>query len=653
MDVVTGWSRWLLRLWTERAHWLRVPAAAISSSAIPHIDGSAALDPELKLLQDVTFGVSEAKDLQTAFSVVLSAASQCTGWSIGRGWVPTGDGQLRCVTAWFGHESRFEASHANVNLDETELFGRVARSRAPWCASDLTQENFSYLKPALEAGLRAVLIVPVFYRDKLEALIEFYRRDAIQPDRFLTRTVSSIAAQLGAFIQRKRSEEQAFYLTQYDTLTGLPNRALISDRLRQEMIQASRHNRLVGVGFLDIDRFKTINDSIGHETGDALLRAVGERLRECLRDGDSVGRAGGDEFALVLADMAHTDDAARLAHKILTFLRRPFTIDGREFYVTGSLGLTFYPHDSSDVDELLRNADVAMYRAKEMGRNTFQFYAAEMMAQAQERLNIEHALRRAIERNEFMLHYQPVVELEGGKVVGAEALLRWRHPERGMVSPAKFIPFAEESGLIVPIGEWALRTACAQCREWERAGLGKLRVSVNISARQFQRPDLFSTIANALRETKLPAERLELELTESLLMQNPEAAIANMKRLSDMGVQLSIDDFGTGYSSLSYLKRFPIDRLKIDRSFVSGIPKDTNDIAIATAIIAMAHKLDLNVVAEGVETADQLAYLRNHDCDVIQGYFFSPPLPNDEYMALVKARRTLPLPPRVETSGLH
>jgi diguanylate cyclase (GGDEF)-like protein len=608
---------------------------------------------ELQLLQDVAVGVSEAKDLQSAFSAVLSAVCQHTGWSVGRAWLVTKDGrEMRCLTVWVGESSPLAAAGAVV-LDDDQLFSYVARSQAPWRSADIAHETFAHLRPVAEAGFGAAMLFPVFHQGKFQALIELYRRRSDDADRYLVRTLSSIAALLGALIQRRLSEDHAAYLTQYDPLTDLPNRALFADRLRQEIIQAERHQRLVGVGFLDIDRFKTINDSIGHDVGDALLRSIGQRLRECLRGGDTVARIGGDEFALVLADMAHTDDAARLAHKILTYLRRPFTVREREFYVTGSLGLSFYPHDAIDVDELLRNADVAMYRAKEMGRNTFQFYAAEMMAQAQERLNLDHALRRALERGEFLLHYQPVVELQGGKVVGAEALLRWRHPERGMVPPGKFIPFAEDSGLIVPIGEWVLRSACIQCREWGKAGLGKLRVSVNISPRQFQRPDLFSTIANVLSETKLPADQLELELTEGLLMQNPEAAIANMKRLSDMGVQLSIDDFGTGYSSLSYLKRFPIDRLKIDRSFVSGIPKDSDDIAIATAIIAMAHKLGLNVVAEGVETVDQLSYLRNHDCDVIQGYYFSPPIPNDEYVALIRSSRMLILPPRSDTAGLH
>jgi diguanylate cyclase (GGDEF)-like protein/PAS domain S-box-containing protein len=658
--------RWIRKdgsvIWVEQQHLpildssgrrIAIEAIARDISARKHVES------ELDLLQNVTVAVSESKDLETALKVVLSLVCQATGWAIGQAWIPRKeDNILTCSPAWFSREPgleglRLESENQSVSLAGDSRLAQVARNRVPVWLSDLTQEHSLGLKSAVEAGFRTALMLPVFFDDTLEAVIEFYRREPAQVDNHLMRTVASAAAQLGAVVKRSRSEELVSYLAQYDPVTGLPNRALFADRLRQGMFQASRHNRLVGVAFLDIDRFKTINDSMGHDTGDALLRAIGQRLRECLRDGDTVARAGGDEFIMVLADMAHTDDAARLAHKILTHLRRPFTVGGHEFYVSGSLGITFYPHDARDVEELLRNADVAMYRAKEMGRNTFQFYAAEMMAQAQERLNLENSLRRALERGEFALHYQPIVELEGGKIVGAEALLRWRHPERGMVPPGKFIPFAEESGLIVPIGEWVLRTACAQAREWEKAGFGKLRVSVNISPRQFQRPDVFNIIANALRDTKLAPECLELELTESMLMLNPEAAIANMKRLSGMGVQLSIDDFGTGYSSLSYLKRFPIDRLKIDRTFVSGVPKDTDDVAIVAAIIAMAHKLGMNVVAEGVETADQLSYLRNNACDVMQGYYFSPAVPNEEFTALLQVDRSLPLPPRTEAPGLH
>lgn len=608
-------------------------------------------EEELRLLQSVTLAINDAKDVEAALSVVLRSVCQATGWSIGQAWLPDADGAgLKCSPAWYGHAAGLESFRSAcesslVSLRSKEWIAEVVRERSPlWLRDVATAEANERTRRASAVGLRTAMAVPVVVGTELEAVLEFLGREPRAEDEHILRTVSSVAAQLGTVIRRKRSDERLSYLAQHDPITGLPNRALLADRLRQAMFQASRHNRLVAVAFIDIDRFKTINDSLGHDAGDQLLRAIGERLRGCVRNGDTVGRISGDEFALVLADMAHVDDAARLAHKILVHIRRPYVVAGQELYLGASLGVTLYPHDAEDVDALLRNAGVASYRAKEMGRNTYQFYAAEMTTHAQERLKLEAALRRALERDEFVLHYQPIVELEAGRVIGAEALLRWRHPERGMVPPMEFIPLAEETGLIVSIGEWVLRAACAQCVAWERAGLGKLRMAVNISPPQFQRSDLADTILQILRETRLPADRLELELTESLLMRHPETTIANMQRLSDMGVQLSIDDFGTGYSSLSYLKRFPIHRLKIDRSFVKGIPLDGDDAAIATAIIAMAHKLDLNVVAEGVETADQLTYLRNHECDVMQGYYFSPPLPNEEYIALLSKRPSLTFP---------
>ncbi|MBI3896675.1 MAG: EAL domain-containing protein [Gammaproteobacteria bacterium] len=660
--------RWLHKngavVWTEQryAHVLDQRGQRVAIEGVMRdITPQKQLADELQLLHTISVAVNDAKDLGSALAMALRAICQTTGWAIGQAWLPNADGsRLECSPAWYSGAPGLETFHStceswNVELNGAGLLARAAREHLPlWCRDLSGQRDFRRATYAAADGLQAAIVVPVYSGNALEAVIEFFMRQVRPEDEYLVRTVSSMAPQLAAVVRRKRSEERLAYLAQHDSLTGLPNRALFADRLRQAIFQASRHSRQVAVAFLDIDRFKTINESLGHEAGDLLLRAMAERLRHCLRDGDTVGRTSGDEFTLILADMAQVDDAARLAHKILTSLRRPFELLGQEIYVSASLGLTLYPHDSQDVEELLRNADVAMYRAKEIGRNTYQFYAAEMTAHAQDRLSLENALRRALDRGEFTLHYQPIVELNGGNVIGAEALLRWRHPERGMVPPLQFIPLAEETGLIVPIGEWVLRTACAQCKEWDSNGLGALTLAVNISPRQFQRPDFASTVAKVLRETGLPPERLELELTESVLMHNPETTIANMKRLSDIGVQLSIDDFGTGYSSLSYLKRFPIDRLKIDRSFVKGIPADGDDAAIATAIIAMAHKLQLNVIAEGVETADQLAYLRSHECDVMQGYYFSPPIPNDEYVKLLSARPRLTMPPLVtETNGPH
>ncbi|MBI3546054.1 MAG: EAL domain-containing protein [Gammaproteobacteria bacterium] len=441
--------------------------------------------------------------------------------------------------------------------------------------------------------------------------------------------------------ERKHTEERLSYLAHYDGLTGLPNRSLFSDRLQQAMIDASRHERLVGVMFLDLDRFKNINDSLGHEMGDLLLKSVADRLSKAVRKGDTIARLSGDEFTLVLADMGHVDDAMRVAHKIIDTFVQPFHIGNRELFITASLGITLYPFDDKDVNGLLRNADVAMYRAKESGRNNYQFYTAEMTTRALEQLALENDLRYAMERNEFSLDYQPIVDCASGQVIGMEALLRWRHGQRGLIPPAQFIFLAEETGLIVAIGDWVLRTACAQCRNWQLQGLPALSLAVNVSARQFQQYDLTQSIQKILHETGWSPSLLELEITESVIMQQADTAVRSLRQLSEMGIKLSIDDFGTGYSSLSYLKRFPIDTIKIDRSFVQDIPGDTDDAALAIAIITMAHSLGIKVIAEGVETREQLAFMRAHFCNAMQGYYFSRPVGADEFARLLHAGKRL------------
>ena len=609
-------------------------------------------EQELHLLQSITLAVSEAEDMEAALSIVLRAVCEATGWVIGQAWVPaTEDGRLFvCSPAWYGRERGLEAfraacEHWVVEGSGTDLQARVVRERVPLWLRDIdTRDDFSRHQYAADAGLKAMVAVPVTTGAEIEAIMEFFTREPRPEDEPLVHTVSSVAAQLGAVIRRKRSEERLMYLAHHDVLTDLPNRALFSDRLRQALFEANRQGRLVAVAFLDLDRFKNINDSLGHETGDQLLRGVADRLRANVRESDTVARISGDEFMLVLPGLTNVDDASRIAQKILAGLSQPLIITGHELYVSASLGIAIYPHDAKDVEGLLRNADVAMYRAKETGRNAYQFYTAEMTVLAQEHLRLEGDLRRALDRREFMLHFQPILDLTEGAVVGAEALLRWKHPERGIVGPAHFVHLAEEAGLIGPIGEWVLRSACNQFVAWEQQGLGLLRLSVNISPRQFQSLELAEMVAAVLRESGLAPERLELELTEGVLLHNPDTTIANMDRLSAMGVRLSIDDFGTGYSSLTYIKRLPIDQLKIDQSFVRDIPEDEDDAAIATAIIAMAHNLKLTVIAEGVETLEQLAFLRNHRCDLMQGYYFSQPLSAADFALLMRERRQLALP---------
>ncbi|MEP7131818.1 MAG: EAL domain-containing protein, partial [Acidobacteriota bacterium] len=439
--------------------------------------------------------------------------------------------------------------------------------------------------------------------------------------------------------ERKRAEEQVKHLAFHDALTGLPNRLLFQDRLRMAVLNAHRSEDHLATLFLDLDRFKVINDSLGHSIGDELLRGVAERLGSCVREGDTVARLGGDEFTILVPGMAGDEDAAKIARKILGVLRLPFVIDGRELFLTTSIGVAIYPADGETAETLVRNADTAMYRAKEQGRDNFQLYTPAMNSRALERLSLESRLRQAIHNRELVLQYQPLVDLETNQIRGAEALIRWEHPEMGLLAPGEFIPLAEVSGLIVPIGEWVLHAACAQVRAWQQLGHPRLSVAVNLSARQFQQADLVSQVRAALEAADLAPEFLDLEITESNAMQNADVSISTLWDLKNLGVQLSMDDFGTGYSSLNYLKRFPIDRLKIDQSFVRDVTTDPDDAAIASAIIAMAHSLELTVVAEGVETEPQLAFLRGQHCDEMQGYLVSRPVAPERFLELLRENR--------------
>ncbi|GAB3538318.1 hypothetical protein GCM10027343_03740 [Noviherbaspirillum agri] len=434
--------------------------------------------------------------------------------------------------------------------------------------------------------------------------------------------------------ERKQAEQTILHLAFHDPLTDLPNRRLFNDRLHQAAAMRHRRDNSFALILLDLDRFKTVNDTLGHDIGEALLKAVATRLQSCTREGDTLARIGGDEFAMIALDIAQPEDLARMAEKLIGILKEPFLLYGHEIYITASMGLTLYPDDAADAEALIKNADIALYRAKDLGRDNFQFFTRDMNAAMLYRLRLDTAMRWAIERGEFSLVYQPQVNVASGRICGTEALIRWRHPELGIVSPAQFIPLAEETGMIVQIGEWILRTACRQAKAWEEAGT-PMRVAVNLSARQFHHGDLDITITEIMKEVGLAPELLEVEITEGILMEDTSHTAATLEKLHAMGVQVSIDDFGTGYSSLSYLKRLPIQVLKIDQSFVRDIHTDADDRAIVTAVIALAHSLKLKVVAEGVETREQLAFLREHRCDIMQGYLFSRPVSGDEVLALL------------------
>jgi len=437
--------------------------------------------------------------------------------------------------------------------------------------------------------------------------------------------------------ERKASEQRIHRLAYYDALTHLPNRTLFQDRLHTALQAAERQKSWVVLMFLDLDRFKPINDSLGHAAGDRMLKDMATRLLGCVDDDDTVARMGGDEFTLLLQPRANRqialNRAIHVAEQILASLVKPFVLEGREFFVTASIGIALSPQDGNELSQLMKNADTAMYHAKERGKNNFQFYQADMNASALERLELESDLRHALEQNEFVLYYQPQFSGDGKRLTGAEALLRWRHPRRGLVPPGDFIPVLEELGLVVDVGDWVISEACRQLKNWHQTKVRVPKVSVNISARQFSDGQLGTRIATILKETGLPPACLELELTESILMREVCEAMQILDGLKNLGLSIAVDDFGTGYSSLNYLKQFPIDVLKIDRTFVDGLPSGEQDAQIARAIIAMAHSLNLAVIAEGVETQEQLDFLREHGCDEVQGYLFGRPMPANKFAA--------------------
>jgi diguanylate cyclase (GGDEF)-like protein/PAS domain S-box-containing protein len=465
--------------------------------------------------------------------------------------------------------------------------------------------------------------------------------------------VSGKVVKLAGTIQdisaRKLAEKQIEYLALHDGLTGLPNPRFFRDRVNNALAEAARMDTKLAALFLDLDRFKNVNDSLGHGIGDLLLKEVAERVTHCLRKADAVSREpevpqnvlarlGGDEFTVLLTTLRHAEDAARVAQRILDALASPFRIEGHEIFTSASIGIAVFPDDGDDVETLLKNADTAMYSAKEEGRKNYKFFREEMNKAARAKLSLESDLHNALRQNEFILHYQPQIDVASREIVGVEALIRWQHPKRGLVPPLEFIPLAEERGLIIPIGEWVLRSACAQASAWHRAGLGKITVAVNMASPSFRQMDLMTVVADALEKSGLEPGYLELEVTESIMMHDMEAVLTMLKKLKGIGIHLSIDDFGTGYSSLSYLQRFPLDALKIDRSFVSNIDKPEGS-AIALAIMALAKSLNLKVIAEGVETEHQVRTLREHGCEFMQGFLFSRPVPAEEMTRLLQQQK--------------
>jgi diguanylate cyclase (GGDEF)-like protein len=504
----------------------------------------------------------------------------------------------------------------------------------------------SFLTPLVQRGMKSFLILPVLLEEKLAAIITLghSRRQNYDPDDLLH--ICQLVDQVAVALSNARMVEQIHVLAYYDGLTGLPNRVMFKEQLNRLLELAKRRNQLIAILFLDLDNFKQINDTLGHDLGDKLLRAVTDRLIKWIRSSDYpsranvespiVSRLGGDEFTLYLADITQVQDAAGVAQRILDVFSKPFMLDTNEVFITTSVGITIFPLDGEDADILLKNADTAMYHAKDQGRNNYQFFTPSMNEAVRKRLNLENDLRKALERQELLLYYQPQMELRTGRILGMEALIRWLHPDRGLILPADFIPLSEESGLIVPVGQWVLHTACAENKALQAAGFPPMSVSANLSGRQILDPQLPETVARILKDTGLDPKYLVVELTESILINNRKTVLNTLHELREMGIQISLDDFGTGYSSLSYLNRFPVDTLKIDKSFVDNTPTNTDNVALIRAIIAMAHSLKLKVLGEGVEEERQLVFLREEGCDEAQGNLFSPAVPIEALEKLLR-----------------
>jgi diguanylate cyclase (GGDEF)-like protein/PAS domain S-box-containing protein len=506
------------------------------------------------------------------------------------------------------------------------------------CHDVLTDPQWTHYKElARQVNVRSCWSTPILSSNgALIGTFAVYAKEPRTPTPAEARLIGIATHTAGIAIERKRAEDRIQFLATHDALTGLPNRALLEDRLSQAILHAKRDGRWVTVLFADIDNFKFVNDSLGHNAGDELLKTIAKRMHDCIRATDTVVRLGGDEFVIVLSDQPTNGEAvSQTVRKLQEAVSAPIRLEGHDVTITASLGIANYPEDGGDVDALLGNADAAMYRAKEIGRDNFQFYTPELNTKVHNKFLLQEELRGAVARSEFVLHYQPQVDLRNGQVFAVEALVRWNHPRLGLVTPLKFIPMAEDTGLIVPIGDWVLNEACRQNKAWQEAGLAPMAVCVNVSARQFKEKNLVARVAKALKQSGLDAKYLEIEVTESLIMQDLDLAIATMNDLQRLGVQLSIDDFGTGYSSLSALKTFPVSRLKIDKSFIDGLLANENDKAVTSAVISLGQKLNLRVIAEGVENDAQATMLRNINCDEMQGYLFSRPLPADGIEALL------------------
>ncbi|RTQ36942.1 EAL domain-containing protein [Variovorax gossypii] len=572
---------------------------------------------------------------ETVMGLALEAICTDLRWDCGALWSVGDDGLAHCTVAWHGDNDPAVRQFVETSQSIAYRPGEGSLGRA-WGIGSVVRidtqtapGHFARDTMAREAGLSVGLIVPMVATDATTAL-ELFGSAPYAADAETLESLRVIALQIAQYRQRKQAERSLRFMASHDELTGLLNRSALQSELDRAIKRSNRSQKQFAVLFVDLDRFKHINDTLGHGAGDEMIRICGERLAALLRDSEVVARFGGDEFVLLLENLCSANDAAELAEKILATCAEPFLINTRELHVSASVGVSIYPENGGDAETLLKNADTAMYRAKKKGRNTYRFYAAKMNAQSTEQLMLESALRHALERGELEMHYQPKLNLQTQRIVGVEALMRWHHPALGMIPPVQFIPIAEELGLILSMGKWALEQACADALAWQKFGLPEVVTSVNLSPRQFESRTLIADIKAVLESSGLEPSLLELEITEGAVMANPEHAAELLRTIRDMGVGLAIDDFGTGYSSLSYLKHFPLSTVKIDRSFINDLSQDADARALIDGIITLSHGLRMKVVAEGIETVAQLEYLRSHGCDEAQGYWLCKPVPADE-----------------------
>jgi diguanylate cyclase (GGDEF)-like protein/PAS domain S-box-containing protein len=623
-------------------------------------------EQRLQMGHTVTRLLAESRSIEEALPQVLRTICESGGWTYGQRWALNRAANLmHCAETWCAADPALEEFEAfNRSRMQTPgngrgLIHRVWEANTPVWVDDLAQEKqMQRASMAIKAGLHSAFAFPILVGDGFYGVMEFFGPGVRRPDAELVEIVRTMGSQVGQFMARKAAEQNLRFVASHDPLTGLFNRSMFNERLQQALAQAARFERSVALLFIDLDGFKVVNDTLGHTAGDQLLAELAMRLRATLREGDVTGRMGGDEFVVLIEEFGDAAQVAEVAKKVLETISRPYPLQGRDFEVTASLGISLYPADGKDAQTLLKNADIAMYLVKQQGKNSFRFYAPQMNVHLVERLSLESSLKRALERGEMLLQYQPKVGVRDGQVSGVEALVRWQHPTQGMINPGEFVPVAEDAGLMLAMGEWVLHTACRQMRAWRDQGLPHLRMAINLSQRQLSQDSLIQVVREALHRTGMDASRLDLEIREDMVLRNPERAVRLLAQLKEVGVRLVIDDYGTGYSSLSYLKRLPIDAVKIDRSLIRELPRDADAAALSRGVVAMAHSLGISVTAEGVETREQWEFLHQLGCEEMQGNYFSPPVAPEIVASIVRQPAAMgqrasvqPLRPRRADNG--